>query len=88
MRSRAAAAVVLTFLIAAVVAALVVGVLALVKVADLAGQGAKARDRQMQVFPVSLKVYEDAYARGKITADDLTCFKSGRKCPPVPTRTP
>lgn len=59
------------------------------QVSDQAGEGAKARERQQAVFPVSVKLYEDAETRGVITAADLLCFKASSKCPrPKSTPTP
>lgn len=48
-----------------------------------AREGQHARTRQQVVFPVSLKVYEDAEHRGVITPADLACFKSSADCPPM-----
>jgi hypothetical protein len=52
-----------------------------VQVAGKASKGDVARDRQTLVFPVSQKVYVDAYVRGVITAADLACFRDSSKCP-------
>lgn len=51
-----------------------------VRVADQAAKGRMARDRQTAVYPVSLKVYLDAYERGKITRADLDCFRVATAC--------
>jgi hypothetical protein len=55
-----------------------------------ASQGAKARVTQMQRQPTFEKLLRWAATdpTSGITQDDLTCFRSGRRCPPAPTRTP
>jgi hypothetical protein len=53
-----------------------------------ASKGEDARTRQQAVFPVSLKLYEAAYADGKISRADLECFKTGRRCPRPEPHTP
>lgn len=47
-----------------------------------ASEGAEAKKRQQAVYPVSMKVYEDANVRGVITRAELACFKDSSKCPP------
>jgi hypothetical protein len=53
-----------------------------------ASEGQTARSRQERTFPTSLKVYEDAYRRGVITARELACFRDSRRCPYRATGTP
>lgn len=54
---------------------------------EQAREGQKAKTRQTAVYPVALKVYADAHARGVITDDDFECFRTGHRCPP-PSATP
>lgn len=51
-------------------------------------RGGDARSRQQSVYPVSVKLYEDAHERGVISGTELDCFKTGRHCPPGPFDTP
>lgn len=46
-----------------------------------AARGNAARDRQQLVYPVSVKLYEDAYQRRVITGRDLACFRDSSQCP-------
>lgn len=55
--------------------------IALLLISDQAGQGAEARDRQNQVFPVSCKLYVDARTRGVISERDLRVFETPQRCP-------
>jgi hypothetical protein len=53
-----------------------------------ASEGAKARDRQQHVYPISVKFVEWAatHPDSKITRGDVACFKDTKKCPaPKPT---
>ena len=51
------------------------------RVSTASSEGQEARARQQAVFPVSLKVYEDAFDRGVITLRELACFRSSAECP-------
>lgn len=46
-----------------------------------AHQGDLARKRQQAVYPVSMKLYEDAARRGVISRKDLECFRMAENCP-------
>lgn len=43
--------------------------------------GQMARARQEAVYPVSVKLYEDAWRRNVITLGELQCFRSSAACP-------
>jgi len=51
-------------------------------------KGKDARDRQQAVYPVSVKLYEDAERRRVITVRELACFKDSSKCPPAARKNP
>lgn len=51
------------------------------QVRSQASEGQKARDRQEQVFPVSCKIYVDAFKRGVITEGELGVYETPKRCP-------
>jgi hypothetical protein len=51
-----------------------------VRVSGQASEGQRARTRQQAVYPVSLKIYDDAHERGVISDGELECFKDSSKC--------
>ena len=58
------------------------------QVATQSSEGQDARQRQQAVYPVSVKLYEDAERRRVITVRELACFKDSSKCPPAARKNP
>lgn len=58
------------------------------QVAMQSSEGQDARIRQQAVYPVSVKLYEDAERRGVIGPRELACFKDSSKCPPTERKRP
>lgn len=48
--------------------------------AEQSREGLKAKQRQEQVFPVSCRIYVDAYKRGVITSAELRVFETPKRC--------
>lgn len=79
-----------TVVVAGTIVCLGWGVYLQFQVSSQAQEGATARARQRTVFPISVKYIEWAakHPDSRITADDVTCFKTGRRCPPMTPKTP